>query len=122
MPIKKIDLGDVAQALDQIARWTQAVQAELGTYKKNANNPPALMDELIQAVVSAVDSTAHAAAKANVLDATLANYAVTPTGKFDLETKRHQAGDKVKVFVQGTQAVADPLTGELAGAVLGRGC
>jgi hypothetical protein len=100
--------------LDEIAKWTQAVQAELLTCKV-AGNMPTTLDEVIEAVATAVDSTATAAARAKVADAALTTY---PGGgaakKHDLTTVLTTATTTVKAFVD--TATAAP------GAILGRGC
>jgi hypothetical protein len=126
--IRRVHLGELASALDEIAKWTQAVQAELLTCKV-AGNMPTTLDEVIEAVATAVDSTATAAARAKVADAALTTY---PSGgaakKHDLQTNLSNAETQLKTFVDATITGLSPSTvspttaAAAAGAILGRGC
>lgn len=143
---RKVHLGELANALNQIATWTQAVQAELLTYQANASSQASL-DGIIQAVATAVDSTATAAARAKVADVALTTHSSSGQQKHDLATDLANATADVKTFVDrtitgsslatsgtaqpvsATATTAAPVTGTVAtatgmagGAVLGRAC
>lgn len=102
----KVTVKDLADALAEIARWTQAVQLELMDYVEAAGASGPTMTMMTDAVASAVAATAGAAATAASADMALG----TPPASFDLVTPKSAASHSVK-----DKAAA-------AGVLLGRGC